>query len=131
MHVSVAEIFARSRAALLAHGAGAWQAEAVARAVARAEETGNVICGLYYLESYCVQLLSGRVDGTVEPEVSRPAPGCVRVDARFGFAQPAFDRALPRRWRRRGKTGWRRFRSRIPTPAPRWGSSPNGLRRRG
>ena len=95
MHVSVADIHAQSRAALLAHGAGAWQAEAVARAVARAEETGNVICGLYYLESYCVQLLSGRVNGTVEPEVSRPAPGCVRVDARFGFAQPAFDRALP------------------------------------
>jgi (2R)-3-sulfolactate dehydrogenase (NADP+) len=95
VHVSVAEIHARSRAALLAHGSGAWQAEAVARAVARAEETGNVICGLYYLESYCVQLLSGRVDGTVEPELSRPAPGCVRVDARFGFAQPAFDRALP------------------------------------
>jgi hypothetical protein len=30
MQVSVAEIFARSRAALLAHGAGAWQAETVA-----------------------------------------------------------------------------------------------------
>jgi (2R)-3-sulfolactate dehydrogenase (NADP+) len=95
MQVSVAEIFACSRAALLAHGAGDWQAQTVARAVARAEETGNVICGLYYLESYCVHLESGRVNGTVEPEVSRPAPGCVRVDARFGFAQPAFDRALP------------------------------------
>jgi (2R)-3-sulfolactate dehydrogenase (NADP+) len=95
MEVSVADILARSRAALLAHGAGAFQAETVARAVARAEETGNVICGLYYLESYCVQLLSGRVDGTVEPEVARTSPGCVRVDARFGFAQPAFARALP------------------------------------
>jgi len=95
MQVSVAEILAQSRAALLAHGAGEGQAEAVARAVARAEETGNVICGLYYLESYCVQLQSGRVNGTVVPEVSRPAPGCVRVDARFGFAQPAFARALP------------------------------------
>jgi (2R)-3-sulfolactate dehydrogenase (NADP+) len=95
MQVSVAEILAQSRAALLAHGAGDRQAEAVARAVARAEETGNVICGLYYLESYCVQLQSGRVNGTVVPEVSRPAPGCVRVDARYGFAQPAFARALP------------------------------------
>jgi (2R)-3-sulfolactate dehydrogenase (NADP+) len=47
----------------------------VARAVARAEETGNVICGLYYLESYCVQLLSGRVDGTVEPERVPPRAG--------------------------------------------------------
>jgi (2R)-3-sulfolactate dehydrogenase (NADP+) len=95
MKVSVAEILEHSRAALLAHGAGDWQAEAVARAVARAEETGNVICGLYYLESYCVQLVSGRVDGRALPVVSRPTPGCVRVDACFGFAQPAFARALP------------------------------------
>ena len=66
------------------------------RAVARAEETGNVICGLYYLESYCVQLTSGRVHGQVEPEVTMPRPGVVAVDARFGFAQPAFTRGLPR-----------------------------------
>jgi (2R)-3-sulfolactate dehydrogenase (NADP+) len=95
MLVSVNEIFEVSRSALLAHGAGDWQAEAVARAVARAEETGNVICGLYYLESYCLQLDSGRVDGRADPEVSRPAAGAVRVDARFGFAQPAFAKALP------------------------------------
>jgi (2R)-3-sulfolactate dehydrogenase (NADP+) len=96
MKVSVAEILEHSRAALLAHGAGDWQAEAVARAVARAEETGNVICGLYYLESYCVQLLSGRVDGTRAPE-SCPARAGLRARrcACFGFAQPAFDRALP------------------------------------
>lgn len=95
MQVSVADILEQSRAALLAHGAGDWQADAVARAVARAEETGNVICGLYYLESYCLQLDSGRVDGRAQPEVSRPASGAVRVDARFGFAQPAFSLALP------------------------------------
>ena len=95
MRVSVAEIEKKSFAALTAHGAGAWQASEVARAVARAEETGNIICGLYYLESYCIQLVSGRVDGTVEPEVTVPRLGSVTVDARFGFAQPAFARALP------------------------------------
>jgi (2R)-3-sulfolactate dehydrogenase (NADP+) len=95
MRISVAEIEQTSRAALAAHGAGEWQAAEVARAVARAEETGNVICGLYYLESYCVQLVSGRVKGRVEPEVTRPRPGTVRADARLGFAQPAFARALP------------------------------------
>jgi (2R)-3-sulfolactate dehydrogenase (NADP+) len=95
MRISVAEIEETSRAALAAHGAGEWQAAEVARAVARAEETGNVICGLYYLESYCVQLVSGRVKGRVEPEVTRPRPGTVRADARLGFAQPAFSRALP------------------------------------
>ena len=88
--VSVDQIENVSRAALIAHGAGTDQAAHVARAVARAEATGNVICGLYYLESYCLQLASGRVDGTVIPQVSQPRPGAVLADARFGFAQPAF-----------------------------------------
>lgn len=95
MHITVNDIRATSEAALLAHGAGPFQAAEVAKAVARAEETGNIICGLYYLESYCTQLASGRVDGVVEPEVSTPKQGVVRVDARFGFAQPAFARAIP------------------------------------
>lgn len=95
MKVSVSEIETIAKAAMIAHGAGAWQAGAVARAVARAEAFGNVICGLYYLESYCTQLASGRVNGQVEPVVSRPKPAQVIADARFGFAQPAFSRGLP------------------------------------
>ncbi|MEZ5778598.1 MAG: Ldh family oxidoreductase [Paracoccaceae bacterium] len=94
MQISLAEIEQTSAKALVAHGAGTWQAAEVARAVARAEETGNVICGLYYLESYCRQIVSGRVDGTVEPIVATPLPAAVRVDAKFGFAQPAFSRGL-------------------------------------
>ena len=90
----VHEIETVSRKALIAHGAEADQAAHVARAVARAEATGNVICGLYYLESYCLQLASGRVDGTVTPQVSQPRPGAVMADARFGFAQPAFAAGL-------------------------------------
>jgi (2R)-3-sulfolactate dehydrogenase (NADP+) len=95
MDISISEIEARSHAALMAHGAGDWQAREVARAVARAEATGNVICGLYYLESYCTQLVSGRVNGTVDPEVARVRPGAVTVNGRLGFAQPAFARGLP------------------------------------
>ena len=94
MQVSISEIERLSAAALTAHGAHAWQAGEVAKAVARAEETGNIICGLYYLESYCTQLASGRVDGTVAPVVSTPRPGAVTVDAKFGFAQPAFQRGV-------------------------------------
>ncbi len=95
MMITVSEIEDRSRAALLAHGAGEMQAAAVAKAVARTEALGNVICGLYYLESYCTQLASGRVDGKVTPEISRPRSSAVLADARFGFAQPAFAAALP------------------------------------
>ncbi|MCB2137374.1 MAG: Ldh family oxidoreductase [Rhodobacteraceae bacterium] len=93
--VSIAEIEKVTSRALIRHGAERWIAAEVARAVARAEATGNVICGLYYLESYCQQLATGRVKGDVEPVVTRPRAGSVRVDAGFGFAQPAFARALP------------------------------------
>ncbi len=92
--LSLDQIESTSLKALIAHGAEPWIAEEVARAVRVAESLGNKICGLYYLESYCQQLLSGRVDGRVEPEVSNPRPGLVSVDAKFGFAQPAFTRGL-------------------------------------
>jgi len=93
--VSLDEIETTTRAALEKHGAAPWVASEVARAVREAEGAGNRICGLYYLESYCKQLVTGRVKGDVEPDVTRPRPGAVQVDARFGFAQPAFARALP------------------------------------
>jgi (2R)-3-sulfolactate dehydrogenase (NADP+) len=93
--VSLAEIEETTRAALLGHGAADWVAGEVTRAVVEAEATGNRICGLYYLESYCQQLRSGRVKGDVEPLVTRPRPGFVAVDGRMGFAQAAFARALP------------------------------------
>ncbi len=68
--VSTIDIERASKSALVAYGANEWIAASVARAVADAEAYGNVICGLYYLESYCTQLTSGRVNGTVEPVVT-------------------------------------------------------------
>lgn len=93
--VSLAEINAQTTAALKAHGASAWIAAEVARAVEKAEANGNLICGLYYLESYCQQLITGRVHGTVDPVVSTPKSASVKVDAGFGFAQAAFAKGLP------------------------------------
>lgn len=93
--VSLDDIEAASIAALIKHGALEWIAVEVSRAVRKAEATGNLICGLYYLESYCTQLTSNRVNGTVEPLISRPKNAIVKADAGFGFAQPAFSRALP------------------------------------
>ena len=93
--VTLDEIETTTKAALMRHGATDWIAGHVACAVRAAESVGNRICGLYYLESYCKQLETGRVKGDVEPVVARPRPGVVEVDARFGFAQPAFARGLP------------------------------------
>lgn len=93
--ISVDTIQADSKAALLAHGAQDWIADAVSKAVAAAESHGNVICGLYYLESYCLQLRTGRVKGDAVPVVTASRPGSIIVDAQFGFAQAAFEKALP------------------------------------
>ncbi len=92
--VSLDEIEAKTTQSLMAHGAVRWIAEAVACAVRKAEATDNLICGLYYLESYCTQLRTGRVNGSVEPLVSQPKAAAVKVDAKRGFAQPAFARGI-------------------------------------
>lgn len=88
--VTLDEIEAVTTAALERHGATPKIAASVAHAVRVAEANGNRICGLYYLESYCVQLGTGRVLGDVDPVVTHDRPAAVRVDARFGFAQWAF-----------------------------------------
>ena len=90
MQISLDEIESFTHRLLVKHGADDWIAAEVAKAVRKAEAVGNKICGLFYVESYCSQLASGRVNGTVEPKVSQPRPAVVQVDAGFGFAQPAF-----------------------------------------
>ena len=93
--VPLDDIESTSYQALIKHGACGWIASSVAKAIRKAEENGNLICGLYYLESYCTQLTSGRVSGTVDPIVSKPKIASVAVDAGFGFAQAAFEKGLP------------------------------------
>ena len=88
--VTLDEIEQVTQMALERHGASPGTAAQVADAVRVAEQNGNRICGLYYLDSYCKQLVSGRVSGVVEPLLHHDKPGAVRVDARFGFAQAAF-----------------------------------------
>ncbi|MEM7293758.1 MAG: Ldh family oxidoreductase [Pseudomonadota bacterium] len=92
--VTLDAIESQTVAALGAHGALPWVAQCVAAAVRKAEATGNLICGLYYLDSYCTQLRTGRVLGNVEPEVSQPRSSAVQVDAKLGFAQAAFARGI-------------------------------------
>ncbi|WP_299679512.1 Ldh family oxidoreductase [uncultured Roseobacter sp.] len=89
-HQTLDDIEALTKKALVAHGATVFAATEVARAVRQAEGRGNKICGLYYVESYCLQLRSGRVVGDASPVVTTPRPATVHVDAGYGFAQPAF-----------------------------------------
>ncbi|MEM7241469.1 MAG: Ldh family oxidoreductase [Pseudomonadota bacterium] len=94
VEVSLDKIEDLTRAALMTHGARDDVASHVAQAVRVAEAKGNKICGLYYLESYCKQLQTGRVDGQAEPSVHKPRDASVLVDAKFGFAQAAFAAGL-------------------------------------
>ena len=103
--ISVKEIRNISKTALMQHGALDWISEDVADAVAASESVGNRICGLYYLESYCEQLLSGRVDGQASPDVQLVRPGSVYVNADDGFAQPAFSKGLPQAIKTAEKNG--------------------------
>ena len=92
--INLADIEEYTCQALVNFGAKDWIARSISRAVRRSEETGNIICGLYYLESYCKQLESGRVDGQVDPIISQPRKGAVKSDALFGFAQPALRKGI-------------------------------------
>lgn len=91
---SLDQIEALTHQALVAYGAVPFVAAEVARAVRVAEGYGNKICGLYYVESYCLQLETGRVNGAADPVVKMPRPGAIHVDAGYGFAQPAFTQGL-------------------------------------
>lgn len=88
--IALDEIHQNSQQALENHGCRADIAQDVADAIRMAEAKKNIICGLYYLESYCQQLVTGKVKGDVTPQVERVKAGAVYVDAKFGFAQSAF-----------------------------------------
>ena len=123
--VQLDDIAQKSQTALVAHGAADWIATEMAKAIRKAEATGNLICGLYYLESYCQQLVSGRVQGQVEPVVRRLRAGAVEVDAKLGFAQPAFARGFDQAIAAAREAGSSPLRCGTAIPAPRLAISPN------
>jgi len=82
-------------AALVRHGASEAQARALAAGIAAAERDGLKSHGLMYLPTYCEHLTCGKVLGDAEPILDRPAPACLVVDARNGFAHAAIDLGLP------------------------------------
>lgn len=82
--------------ALGAAGAAPAQAQPVARAIAAAEADGLHAAGLAAVPGWCRALRLGHVAGDAVPSLLRPAPGVLLADAWDGFAQPAWDVALPK-----------------------------------
>lgn len=80
--------------ALIASGTAPAHALSVARALVAAEVDGQVGHGFSRVGSYCAQVRAGKVDGTSEPVMERKLPAYITVDARHGFAFPAFEMAI-------------------------------------
>jgi (2R)-3-sulfolactate dehydrogenase (NADP+) len=91
MHLTLDAAEALADRALRRAGASAVQAAAVARSIRAAEAEGTRAIGLGYLPTYVRHLEVGKVVGSAEPVVTRPRPAAVAVDARAGFAHPAYE----------------------------------------
>jgi (2R)-3-sulfolactate dehydrogenase (NADP+) len=94
-HFALDDIETLAFDALRRAGAAEHQARPVAVSIRRAEADGIRSVGLGYLPTYLGHLPTGKVDGRAVPEATEPRSGVVAVDARHGFAHPAFDCGLP------------------------------------
>jgi (2R)-3-sulfolactate dehydrogenase (NADP+) len=87
------EAIALCERAAVAAGASRVTALSLARSVVAAEADGQATVGLSHFIDYLDALEAGRIDGHVEPEITRPAPAIILSDAKGGAAHPGFDAA--------------------------------------
>ena len=80
---------------LMAHSVGQRNATLTIASLLRAEMEGLPSHGFSRIPYYAAQSAAGKVDGHAVPQVERPRPGVVTVDARCGFAFSAFADGLP------------------------------------
>ncbi|MBU2511293.1 Ldh family oxidoreductase [bacterium] len=79
---------------LVSHNASEDNARQVAIALIAAEVEGQKGHGVSRVASYSAQAKSGKVNGFAIPEVIKVADAAIRVDAKHGFAFPAFSAAI-------------------------------------
>jgi len=89
------EVRALARSVLERQGLSASNAAAVAETMVAGERDGCAAHGLYRLLVSAHTITSGKVVLDAEPVATDLAPALVRVDARGGFAQPAFALGRP------------------------------------
>lgn len=93
--LSLNEVEQLAQAVLLKHGFSQAQAIAVARTMVCGERDECKSHGIYRLLVCIATLKAGKVNPQAVPQVFDHAPGIVRVDAKGGFSQLAFELALP------------------------------------
>ncbi len=92
--ITIGELEALIKEALVAVGTHDDNAASVAKALATAEVDGQKGHGLSRLGSYAAQVRAGKIDGKAVPHVHASRPSTLIVDAANGFAYPAFDVAI-------------------------------------
>ena len=92
--LSLAEAEALVADALQRCRTSAENARDVAHALVLAEADGLKSHGLLRVPMYAAQAKVGKVDGFATPDVERPRPALVAIDAKHGFAYPAMNRAV-------------------------------------
>ncbi|AYF34283.1 Ldh family oxidoreductase [Vreelandella alkaliphila] len=93
MSLEEAEVLAK--AVLNAQGFNQEQTQALSQAVIAGQRDECHSHGLYRLLNCVKTLAAGKVVANAQPEVHDHAPGIVRVDAKGGFSQLAFEAGLP------------------------------------
>ncbi len=94
MHLSLAEAETLVVAALRRNKVSDANARSVAVALVAAEAAGQSGHGLRRVPAYGGQAKVGKVDGFAQPQLSRPSPAVLRIDAGNGYAYPALDLAV-------------------------------------
>jgi (2R)-3-sulfolactate dehydrogenase (NADP+) len=79
------------KAALVAANVSPDAAAIVAGALTLAEIDGKKGHGLSRVPGYAAQAKSGKIDGMASPQMTQPKPAVLAIDARHGFAYPAFE----------------------------------------
>lgn len=95
VRLTLAEATALCERAAGAAGANEETATALARSVVAAEAKGLATVGLSHFLDYLEALDAGRIDGTAEPVITRPALAIYMSDAQGGAAHTGFDRTCP------------------------------------
>ncbi len=79
---------------LMGAGTAAPAARSTAKALVRANADGLNSHGLARLRAYSAQVAAGKVAGQAVPLLEKLGPSAARIDAKEGFAFPAFDMAI-------------------------------------
>lgn len=94
MHLSLAEAETLVVEALQRSRVSADNARSVAVALVAAEAAGQSGHGLRRVLAYAGQAKAGKTDGFATPQMNRPFPAVLRIDAGYGYAYPALDLAV-------------------------------------